>query len=97
MTFRNSKKALKIDNYSRKILFQLLHELQKIEINKKNLYDLFGNSHTLKNQLDMCFPETTSQPVERRAFGNWKSRCVKNCIKKGQKLFAKFLNDQNEI
>ena len=73
-----------------------LHNLVAFS-NEKNLDKLFDIfSPTLKNQLKMYFPETTSQPVERHAFGTCKSRVVKYCIKKRQKLFAKLLNNQNE-
>ena len=54
------------------------------------------NSHVIsKNQLEMLFPETTSQPVEIHAFGYWKSRRCEKCNKKRQGMIAKFLNNQN--
>ena len=97
LTFRNFLKALKNDDYCCKLLFKLLHELQKIDYNEKNLDELFDRfSHTLKNQLNIYFLETISQLVKKRAFGNCKSKRVKKCFEKRQKLFAKFLNNQNE-
>ena len=41
---------------------------------------------TLKNQLDMYFPQNTSLPVEKHAFGNWKSRRVENCFENAAKI-----------
>ena len=97
LTFGNFREALKSDDYCCQFLFELLYELQRLITMKKKLDELFDKfSRTLKNQSDRFFPETTSQPVEKRAFGNWKSSRVKNCVKKRRKLFAKFLNSQNE-
>ena len=71
LTFRTFHKALKNDNYFCKFLLKLLHELQKVYYIEENLDELFEKlSRTLKRQLDMYFPETTSQPVERRPFVN---------------------------
>ena len=68
--FRNFQKTFKNDAYCGKLLFKLLHELQKIDYIEKNLDELFDKfSRTLKNELDTYFPETISQPVDRRAFG----------------------------
>ena len=97
LTFRNLHKAVKKDDYCCQFPFKLFHELQKIDYKEKNLNELFYNfSTTSKTQLDMCFPQTTSQQAERRAFQNWKSRRVENCIKKRHKQFAKLLNNQIE-
>ena len=97
LTFRNFNKARKNDNYCCTLLFKLLREPQKIDYNEKNLDELFDKfSRTLKNQLNMYFLETTSQPMERPAFGIWKSRRAKNCFKERQKLFRKFSENQNE-
>ena len=63
---------------------------------KKNRMNYLITSHVIwEIKWRSFFPGTASQPVESRAFENWKFARVKNCFKKRQNLFAIFLKNQN--
>ena len=91
LTFRNFHKAIKNDDCCCKFPFRLLHELRKIDYNETHLDELIDKfTRTLKNHLDMYFPETASQPVERRAFRKWNSKRAKNVLKNAKNCSENF-------
>ena len=90
LTFSNFHEAFEKDNYRGNFLFKPLQELQKIDYNGEKLDELLINSHELWQINKMCFPETISQPMERLAFGNWKSRDVKKALKNAWNCLQNF-------